>query len=232
MSPRKKIKMMISSLSRAINRSKVTALFATRHLGLFELYQPLPWLGIDVDSEASKRHRTIERWHMIERELPEKPCSVLDIGSNVGFFSFKLAEKGNFVIAMERSLLFHEIANAAMKAINFTNVNFYRIGLTPQNVRTLPRCDVVLLLSVFHQWCLEFGEQQALDMLRCIADKADQKFFFETGQPDAASARYLKALPKMREPKEWLLTLFQSMGFNVVNIIGKTRGRYLVMAKR
>jgi hypothetical protein len=100
--------------------------------------------------------------------------------------------------------------------------------VTPQNIESLPACDVVLLLSVFHHWCRSYGTECALTMLQQVANRTKLKLFFETAAPTEPD--FKDVLPNMDEiPELWWIAQFRSMGFKEVRILGKSRGRDLIM---
>ena len=77
-------------------------------LGITDVYQPLPW----VSGVVAERHNgTLERWRAIENELGNLNGSVLDIGCNLGFFTFQMARKGFFSIGVESEALLYHMCN-------------------------------------------------------------------------------------------------------------------------
>jgi hypothetical protein len=63
-------------------------------------YQPLPWLGLP---NARRRGTgTVQRWRAIEKAIARYPCSsAIDLGCDVGLFSFSMASLGIPVLAVD-----------------------------------------------------------------------------------------------------------------------------------
>lgn len=199
-------------------------------VGLVVFYEPLPQLGIKVDKKRTER--SVERWRMIRNEIPSEPLSVLDIGCNTGYYSVNLAEMGHFVTALDNSF-FALIVFYAKEALKLNNLSSCSMRLDPDNVYSLPRYDCVLLLSVFHHWCLEYGQNKALSMLDAVYDRADRMLIFETGQTDSASSKYKNALPDMgKDPEKWMHEYFVRKGCAEVRTLGYVRKRHLVLVSK
>jgi len=54
------------------------------------------------------------------------------------------------------------------------------VGVNPANVGSLPDADVVLVLSVFHDWCEAFGFERSVRMLEAVWQRTRKALFFET----------------------------------------------------
>lgn len=167
-------------------------------------YQPLPWLGL---KSALRAESTIKRWNAIEKCLKtETVDSAMDIGCNVGFFCFSLAEKGIPTLGVEADERVLRIARYAARKINTSAVSFLNMHVSPENVRLLPSVDVVTVMSVWHHWCGSYGFEEATKLLGTIWSKSQKLMFFESGQRDIMGADGLPkyGLPKMEpSPKEW-----------------------------
>ena len=74
-----------------------------------------------------------------------------------------------------------------------------RFIVTPESVTALPVCDVVLCLSVYHQWHQIFGHQGAQQILRTLGTKARQFLFFE---PASQRSKYGPVPPDYNDRDE------------------------------
>lgn len=194
-------------------------------LRLVSFYQPLPTLNVGSRFVSP---RVLGRWDAIKTSLPSGGRNGLDIGCNIGFYCFKMAELGYRMWGCEASRpLFLSFFYATERA-NSDDVHPLFLKLTPGNIETLPRFDCILCMAVFHHWCFHFGTAEALNMLEVVLDKIQQVLFFETAQPDETSARYAKVLADMgSEPERWLHQFFLDRGCQRVETI-YSRGRHLI----
>lgn len=200
--------------------------FLLNRLGIITFYQPLPQLCIKTN--AARTEKTFIRWEAIKWELPTEPMSVLDIGCNAGFYSINLAKFGHFVTGIDNHVwsLFVFYAKEALKIPNLALSDLF---LTPENIKTLPNYDCILLLSVFHHWCVAYGTDAALKMLDDVYKRTNKILFFETAQTDTASEKYRAVLPYMGDsPELWLHNYFKQKRCHDVKTVSYIRGRYLV----
>ncbi|MFT5468349.1 MAG: SAM-dependent methyltransferase [Verrucomicrobiales bacterium] len=197
-----------------------------RGLRLIEFYQPMPQLKISLRKKGQER-RVLARWNAMEKALPDDIQNAMDIGCNVGFYAFSLAQRGYFVTGIEGGPVYHIFSHHAKEALGLNNVSLAKLLVTPDNVKTLPGADCVLLLAVFHHWCRAFGKESALEMLDEIYRKTGKVLFFETGE---GGENYAKSLPDMGDsPENWIRELFLSKGCNEVKVISDPEnGRTLV----
>jgi hypothetical protein len=145
---------------------------------------PVPVIELGITSGSVLTHGkgrgTLSRWAAIAPELPTPPGFAVDIGSHTGFFSLRLAERGFLVLGCEPSRRLVRIATSAADHIHQPSVAFMPIAVDPTNVASLPDADVVLLLSVFHDWCERFGFERSLKMLDVVWQRTRKVLFFES----------------------------------------------------
>jgi hypothetical protein len=102
---------------------------------------------------------------------------ILDIGANVGFFSFSLERLGAMVEAYELNSATFEIG-AALSKLYKTNVLYINKPLGRESLPFLrPHYKAILLLSVFHWIVKQEGREGAATVLRDLARRADLIFF-------------------------------------------------------
>jgi SAM-dependent methyltransferase len=119
------------------------------------------------------RHSSFdERNNLIASLLTKRPSWILDIGSNVGDTSNDLADRGHYVVGIEKFAPERQIAaqNAAAGAA------FLRASVTPEFIRLMPQWDCILLLSVLHRIYAFEGERYMLDVLQECGKKTDRLF--------------------------------------------------------
>jgi len=163
-------------------------------------YQPLPWVNLN---KAKRGKGTKERWIAIDKNLDNYSISsAMDIGCNVGYFCFLLAEKGIPTLGIEMNDRFFRIAQYARKKINISNVALCNMTVNLDTVRLLPNVDVILLLSVWHHWVRYYGLEAATKILSCAWGKCNKIMFFETGESEMTTEF---SLPNMGPtPEKWL----------------------------
>ena len=162
----------------------------------FRAYQPMPWIGLKTRKrDASTRLR----WQAIEKNLGIEGGTALDIGSNLGHFVLRLAEKGFFSIGIDMAYGNVKVAQYAQRKAGIENAAFSVMLITPDTVNVLPDTDILVFCSVWHHWIVAYGYESALDMLRVIWGKTRHAMFFETGED--AEIRHLKVAVK---PADWV----------------------------
>ena len=206
-----------------------TILFGFRilqRLGMVHLYQPLPQANIRLNNKGQE-DKVLSRWTAMKEALPEGQLSAMDIGCNSGYYCFKLAEMGHFVVGVEDSPPFHFLSFHAKEAVGINQLAFAKMLVDPENVRTLPQVDCTVLLAVFHHWCRAFGSEKALEMLDVVYEKTNKVLFFETGE---GGKKYKPHLPDMGDsPEQWMIELFESKGCRkAVSIKPPGKGRQLI----
>lgn len=186
--------------------------------GLVKDYQPNPF---SKKSKRSTGGRLCEdRYNVIANCLPDQPLSFIDLGCNCGYFTFRMAEKGGFGIGIEAGRNEIMICQTLAALHRIRSVAFSRTLLTPDNIDTLPKVDMIICLSLFHHFVRYYGQKSAHFMLDVIANKAEQYLVFETGQPDE-DADWATELQFMKpDPKIWIETRLMELGFDSVQYMG------------
>lgn len=188
---------------------------------LVEQYQPIPFAG--PNQRASARLRQCQdRFEAMSRVLPQRPLSVLDIGCNIGYFTFSMAQRGGFCLGIDVSRNDLMVAQALATLHQVGNVAFSELRIEPENASTLPRADVVICLSVFHHWVHRYGEETASKIMRGIADSACRYLVFETGQPEEKSKAWASSLEFMTPDSDnWTRCFLTELGFANVALLGE-----------
>lgn len=212
---------ILAKMGRALERAQVAVMM--RH-GLLP-YQPDPFglgLGRRADRDAEGTHR---KWELIEPRLPTAPYSALDLGCNIGYFSFKLAQHGAdhvLGIDVERGPLV--IAEKLKVLGRVDNVGFLTRSIDERNVDLLGEYDVILFLSVFHHLVYRHGMAAARAILTRLIGKARHSFFFETGQGDQGFGKFAGAMPRMSrdEVPDFVVGLLRECGAARVDLLGES----------
>jgi SAM-dependent methyltransferase len=161
-------------------------------------YQPLPWIGF---RRASRGAGTMQRWDAMKPRIAASGSrTALDVGCNVGFFCFAMAEMGLSVTGVDGAQKELRIAGVVRRKLRATNVGLLSLQIDPANVTLLPPADAVLLLSVWHHWVKSFGLEAATAMLRSVWERCGKVLFFETGETEMPADYRLPAMvPSARD---------------------------------
>ena len=169
------------AVSRSLTRLGDWLTFKAQRLSphKFRRYQPLPWIGL---STRKRDASTLQRWEAIEKHIGIDSGSAMDIGSNLGYFVLRLAEKGFFTLGLDTAYENIKVAQYAQKKAAIDNAAFSFMTVKPDNVNSLPDVDILIFFSVWHHWIEDFGHEQAADMLATLWSKTHHVMFFETGE--------------------------------------------------
>ena len=137
-----------------------------------------------VDYQKTRRSGTAERWRLIQTRVQES-ASLLDVGCSSGLLTAYAAGFGFFAVGLDAN--WDVLTEARKKCRPYLNLAFMHFVVTPGTVALLPVCDIVLCLSIYHQWYVKFGREGADQILRTLGAKARQRMFFE---PPSKQSKY------------------------------------------
>jgi SAM-dependent methyltransferase len=181
-------------------------------------YQPNPFSD---DSSSDPRSSTARFRASVALLQDLVHPSVIDVGCNQGYFTFKFAELGGICLGFDNDISELMIARARAALNSVDNVSFIHMTLTYDNIETLPKADIVVCLSVFHHWVRYYGKDKALSMLKALSEKAEKALIFDTGQPEEMSVKWSKLLGFMTPTgPEWIESQLGLYGFSVVRSVG------------
>ena len=208
--------------------------WALSYLPVFKLYQPI--FGLNKTEGLTRECE--DRWDVFSKHFPDTKGAVLDIGCNIGYFSFKSAELGHFAYGVEYDHFNVTSCNAIKSVTNSNNCTFVKQLIDTKFVETMPSFDVVINLSVFHHWVKVYGLEQATEMMKKLAQKCSC-MIFETGQSNETGSQWPKILSFMGDkPDAWIAGFLKEVGFTSVEMIGTfptgltNVDRYLFIAKK
>lgn len=98
--------------------------------------------------------------------------TLLDIGCNAGKVTAAFAEKGIFAVGIDIN----------PRIINFPGNKRPIIGYFPfndQSIHVVPDFDIILLLSVHHQWVHDQGDAYTQNLIAQLVHKAQRYMFIE-----------------------------------------------------
>ena len=109
---------------------------------------------------------------------------ILDVGANVGFFSFSMARKGAIVDSIELHPESFEIG-AALARLYDMDVCYINKPISRELLHHLDNnYKCALLLSVVHWIMKQCGREETIEILRDIAQRSETIFFEVPSSPD------------------------------------------------
>ncbi|MAI28665.1 MAG: hypothetical protein CMP38_00510 [Rickettsiales bacterium] len=180
-------------------------------------YQPI----YNAKESLKVTRACLDRWKVIQKKLPLKKKSVLDIGSNIGFFTFKFAENNFLAHGIESDILSVLVSESIKQKNQVQNVFFSLETVDEVFIKKMPKYQIVNNLSVFHHWVKRYGDKKALRMLSYLVKHCDY-MFFETGQVNEVDMEWSKLLKFMKnDPESWVINTLKKFGFRDVLCIGQ-----------
>ncbi len=135
------------------------------------------FLRISPLYQAKRATGTEQRWELIRTNLSSSDKSLLDVGCNLGLLTRKAADAGLGAIGVDG--MRKAVLRARRLHRDVPRLATMLLDITPDSVEQLPRCDVVLCLSIHHYWVANHGQETAWVMIRKLIEKSQSKFFFE-----------------------------------------------------
>lgn len=225
------------AIARALKIERIPTLAAARHLewnrfaaGLRaevhdsggRSYQPI--LHPDLDDIPS--HKGHDRFELIERELPIRSGSLLDIGANRGYFCHRFEDVGFDCVAVERSLretfFLRRLRDAGEKRFEIIEGSIEQTDFREHNF------SVVLALNIFHHF---LKTQSGFEALREFLRRLNTKYLvFEPHLPDESQMR---GAYRNLTPSEFTRFVMEHAGLSSCDAIGKAHdGRTLFILSR
>jgi hypothetical protein len=167
------------------------------------------------------------RWDAISGQIQEYGVgSILDIGCAEAWLLRQAAtEHGCFGLGVEGThprVLAGEVARLHDEAPRYAVI---QAMLTPDDIRRLPVCDMVLCLSIVHHIIRQDGLDAGREFLRAAASRATRAVVFDMGTADEGEMRWTHQMPPMPDGQLAFLTaLMKSVGISNVRQLTRTDG--------
>ena len=131
-------------------------------------YQPL--LHPDLQSFHSHR-KTDDRWNLIENQIQLNHGTVLDIGSNLGYFCHKFEERGFNCFAVEQNNRYLYF----LKNLKISDDK--KFVVVPRSIYDIDqkKYDIVLAFSIFHHF---LKTKNLFDKMTSLLGSLDMKMMF------------------------------------------------------
>jgi hypothetical protein len=195
---------------------------AVRRKQLVSFYQPTynPNNFNLYDEDGNVRKETNVRLEaMIESLAFNKINSYLDIGSQFGYFVFKLAEKYPIIshgIEMDKTSYTYSVVLSILN--DCSRVSFDNSYLTPEISEKLPKYDLISFLNVFHH-IVHFDKYDTASKIMQILSTKCNFFVFETGQYNEKGYYWSEDLKFMGDnPDKWVKEYLISLGYRIISV--------------
>lgn len=181
-------------------------------------YQPAPWKSARISSTRD----CTDRLELVTSHLPSDSQSLLDIGSNAGFFLVNLARHGLHCHGIEQDPDLCIFTSLTAYLMDLPTVTCECTTFDQPYVQRAPTFDIVLNFSVMHHVCMAQGLPYATDLLTALSRLTRRAMFFEMGHSEE-NADWAARLPKMTpSPEVWIGRWLTDCGFSKVRCIGQS----------
>ena len=197
-----------------------------RFFKLTEFYQPTynP-SNIYFVRGTSYERLTDDRIDVIKSNIDlSEISSYLDVGSQLGYFVYKINEANSSVFAtgIEMNKVSYMYSVLIGMLNNSKNTSFINSELTADNVHNIPCYDVISCLNVFHHIVHLRGFEEADKIMKGLYKKTNKCLIFETGQNNEKGHFWTNDLGFMEDtPIKWIIDYLKKLGFYEVKLISK-----------
>lgn len=197
-----------------------------RLFNLTDLYQPTynPSCRFLIRSSFNQRNCDDRILSIKENVDLSRIGFYMDIGSQLGYFVFRLCElnKSTIGCGIERDSIACNYANSLVALNHVKNVSFINCRLNESSVKTLPTCDMISLLNVFHHIVYFNGFDAANSIMQQLYHKCNLYFIFETGQFNEKVQPWSNSLDFMGDnPEKWIQEYLIGLGYKDVRLAGR-----------
>lgn len=185
-----------------------------------EFYQPAydPNSFLQNIITSASRENTQKRVEFITANLPKDDVhSYIDIGSQIGYFVFKMQEWNNlYSIGIEMNSIAHNVASQ-LSAINGRDkIGFINSKIDASTVKSIPSVDVISFLNVFHH-INHFDSFDAANNIVQTLQKKCKYFIFETGQYNEKGYYWSEDLSFMgNDSDNWIKEYLKQSSFEII----------------
>jgi SAM-dependent methyltransferase len=181
-------------------------------------YEPVEIAGKRFDNVRDSEGR----WQAVAKVLDRYAVrNVLDVGCAEGWFVRQAAADRNcFAIGIEATdaLFVGELARLHDRVERAATI---RAFMTPEALRSLPKFDAVICMSVVHHIIRAFGVESAEQFVKALASRVEKVLIFEIGT--AGESSWTAHLPgESRGQETFVRGFLERCGFHKIRIIAET----------
>jgi SAM-dependent methyltransferase len=193
-------------------------------------YHPEPeersWQQLGRMLLGQPTRKVTQRLDAILGKVDVRDKLVADLGCSGGYFSFKIAEEARHVWAVDADAQIIERNQTVARQRGYRNITFVCARISPQLIRSLPRMDVMLFLSVFHHmltaseaydWNRRGDQASAREIFSALAYQT-QTLVFEIGYPGEGYEWCSRMPPMLPSPQVWITEMLGGY-FDIVDVL-------------
>ena len=174
-----------------------------RLLALNEIYQSVPFPGF---ADLPARRGCEARLKMIEHLVPAEG-RMLDLGSNLGYYCFRLAQMKNVEThGVECVKETYEICRDLVNYYQVPGVSFHHTHISPDLVLENPPTDLILMLAVLHHILRDHGMDFVEGILKAARERG-REILVELPAPEEDGWKAGKQLAFPDPVLPWLMGL-------------------------
>ncbi len=184
--------------------------------GKGDIYHEIPF---DINYQGDiKRQDNFERFDIILNNGVFQNKNILDIGCNIGFFSFKFArQSGCHVVGVDSDFDAIVTAEYIKKCFHVENIDLIHGFFNRKIVNNLIKkydFDIIILNSVIH-WLMDYYHDldKIVNLVRCLNNTVQVLFY----EPSSSHSGFYPELLSHKNIKNFL----HSCGFSKVELLGK-----------
>lgn len=123
----------------------------------------------------------LEKFKMIADSIDCAAVSnVLDVGCNEGCVTAEFAKLGKFCVGVDTGPVYlNQVLANVNDSFKNSTAAYGVFVVNDSNVNSIPNFDLILLLSVHHQFVNMFGDDYAKDLVKSLIHKSNRYFVIE-----------------------------------------------------
>jgi SAM-dependent methyltransferase len=180
-----------------------------------------PYHSVEIAGGRSGKRDTEARWAAVASIIKAYQArTFLDVGCAEGWFLRRAANDFNcFSLGIDSRESRVMLGEAARLYAGDDRVAIMKVNLTPNDIRDLPACDVVICLSVLHWVISSNGLAFAQEFVRALATRTKRAMLFEIGGAEGFAKRFSDLLPPNASGEDFVRYLLTSAGVSNIRVI-------------
>jgi SAM-dependent methyltransferase len=179
-------------------------------------------------SEYQRTRFSLDKFALIARNIDiAKVGSVLDVGCNEGYITAEFAKLGKFCVGIDAGPYFlNHVLRDINQVFGSQSAAYGVFPIQEANIASIPRFDLILLLSVHHQLTYHHGDAYTRRVVKQLIETARQYLVIEFA---ATAAKYRFSKPQFIDNDEATVTAYaeawlrELAGNAAIRYLGKNR---------
>ncbi len=179
-------------------------------------YQPLPYF-MQQEIKSQKPGNVAKEFRLVYTRMLAHPSTVLEIGANIGFYSFNLMHDLKcrckaIEIDPDNIRVMKYINRMAKDALGLPGIQI------SNKIDFNNKFDYLLMMNVHHWLVKEHGLDKTLQIMKRLYRNCDA-MFFQTAHKESRATFKVESLSNEKQVREYL----QLIGWDKINLIGNTQ---------